>query len=346
MTKKRLWIIKIAIAGLLVFVFLHLFGRPAENKSLISLESPDKIVMNTVARIIAVAPDEKTAQLSIDAAFKEIYRLEKLMNRYDPNSQLSQVNLLAAKEPVKVDRDLFNVLQQSVGCSRKTGGAFDITVGPLVNLWRKCAEANVMPTDEQLKEIKEKIGYEKLLLDSNDFSVRFAAEGMKLDLGAIAKGYAADKAVEEMKKAGAAGGLIDLGGQIGCFGLTEKNSRWIVGISNPVKTEDNQFIARLAVFDMAVSTSGDYERFYKIGGKRFSHIFNPATEKSADQLTSVTIIAPNGAESDALATAVSVLGAEKGLDLIEKTGNTEAILIKAGSGEIVKSSGADKYLAK
>ena len=154
---------------------------------------------------------------------------------------------------------------------------------------------------------------------------------MSLDLGAIAKGFAADIAVDEMKKAGAIGGLVDIGGQIGCFGLTEKKGKWIVGIQNPAKSEDNQIIAKLALSDAAVSTSGNYERFYKIGDNRFSHIFNPATEKSADQLSSVTIIASNGTEADALATAVSVLGAEKGLELIEKTENTEAVIIKAGS---------------
>jgi thiamine biosynthesis lipoprotein len=346
MTKKQLWLARIGIAGLIVFFLLHPLSRSLKTKRLISLESPDKIVMSTIAKIIAVAPDEKTARLSIDSAFEKIYRIEKLMNRYDPNSQLSQVNRLAAKGPVKIDKDLFGVLQQSVYYSRLSGGAFDITVGPLVDLWRKCAEANSMPTEQQLAEVKKTVGYEKLILDTNDFSVRFAVEGVSLDLGAIAKGLAADKAVEEMKRCGTAGGLVDIGGQIGCFGLTEKKGKWIVGIRNPAKAEDNQIIAKLAFSDMAVSTSGDYERFYKIGDKRFSHIFNLATGKSAGELTSVTIIASNGTEADAFATAVSVLGAEKGLQLIEGTENTEALIIKAGSNEIIKSSGAQKFISE
>lgn len=354
MTKKQIWIARIAVAGLLIFLLLHPFSRLQKTKNLISLKSPNKIVMNTIAKIIAVAPDEKTAQLSVNTAFEKIYWLEKLMNRYDPNSQLSQVNLLAAKEPVKVDKDLFDVLQQSVRYSGLSNGAFDITVGPLVDLWKKCAEANVFPTEQQLAEMKKIIGYDRIILDTNDLSVRFTMQGVSLDLGAIAKGYAADKAVEEMKRCGAVGGLVEIGGQISCFGLTEKKGKWIVGIRNPAKQEDNQIIVKsalgcltaLALSDMAVSTSGDYERFYKIGNRQFSHIFNPTTEKSANQLTSVTIIASDGAEADALATAVSVLGAEKGLEIIEKTENTEAILIKAGSQELVKSRGAEQYLAK
>lgn len=326
-----------------VFIF-YLLLSAVKNKKNARVESPNRIVMNTIARVTAIAPDKKTAQLCIDSAFKEIYRLEKLMNRYDPNSQLSKVNQLAAKEPVKIDKDLFDIIQQSVEYSKKTAGAFDITVAPLVDLWKACAEANSMPTDGQLAEVKGTVGYDKLLLDANDFSVRFTIQGVSLDLGAIAKGFAADKAVEEMKKGGAVGGLIDIGGQIGCFGLTEKKGKWIIGIRAPAKADDNETIAKLSLTDMAVATSGDYERFYKIGARRFSHIFNPVTQKSADDLSSVTIIALDGTAADALATAVSVLGAEKGLELIEKTESTEALIIKTASQEIIKSDGMQQYL--
>lgn len=348
MSKKQLWIARIAVAGLLIFLLLHPFSRLRKTKSPLQLESPDKIVMSTIAKVIAVAPDEKTARLSINAAFEEIYRVEKLMNRYDPNSQLSKVNLLAAEEPVKVDRELFDVLQQSVYYSRLSNGAFDITVGPLIDLWKKCAEVNSMPTDKQLAEIKKTIGHEKLILDSNDFSVRFAVEGMKLDLGGIAKGFAVDLAGEEMKKAGAIGGLVAIGGEIGCFGTTGKKEKWTIGVQNPFVSQDSDegqnVIARLWLTNMNVSTSGDYRRFYKVGSYHFSHIFNPATGKSADELSSVTVIAANGTEADALATAISVLGVERGLEIIEKTENTEAIVIKAGSKEIIKSSGAQKFI--
>ncbi|MFA5293745.1 MAG: FAD:protein FMN transferase [Phycisphaerae bacterium] len=339
--------IKFLTAILAAIFILYLLTTRIQNQRLVSVESPNRIVMNTIANIIAVAPDEKTAQSGIDAAFKEIYRLEKLMNRYDPNSQLSKVNRLAAKEPVKIDKDLFDILQMSVHYSKITDNAFDITVGPMVDLWKKCAEANSMPTDKQLAEVKKRIGCDKLILDVNDFSIRFAAEGISLDLGAIAKGFAADKAVAEMKKHGTLGGLVNLGGQIGCFGITEKNTKWIIGVQNPAKLENNQTAAKLVIPDMAVSTSGNYERFYKIGGRQFSHIFNPATEESVDRLASVTIITANGAQADALSTAVSVLGVQKGLELIEKMDNTEAILIPADNkNTLIKSTGAEKFILK
>jgi len=347
MQKMKPQKIKFVLAVLTAIFIFYLLIKQLENKKPAYIESQNKIVMNTIAKIIAIGPDKKIAQSSIDAAFKKIYRLERLMNRYDANSQLSHINKLAAKEPVKIDKDLFDILRQSVYYSKITNGAFDITVGPLVDLWKKCAEANSVPTDQQLEQVKKIIGHDKLILDANDFSVRFTTEGVSLDLGAIAKGFATDKAVEEMKKRGATGGLVDIGGQIGCFGLTRKNGNWLIGIRNPAKSESNQVIAKLALSDMAVSTSGNYERFYKIGDHQFSHIFNPATEKNADQLASVTIISSSGTCADALSTAVSVLGAEKGLALIEKIGDTEAILIPADNkNSLIKSSGAEKFIAK
>ncbi|PKL47849.1 MAG: hypothetical protein CVV39_05175 [Planctomycetes bacterium HGW-Planctomycetes-1] len=344
MKNQKLKFILVILTAILIF---YLLLNGLQNQRQVCVESPNKIVMNTIAKITAIGPDKKTTQLSINAAFKEIYRLEKLMNRYDANSQLSQVNRLAGKESVKIDKDLFALLQQSIYYSELTDGAFDITVGPLVDLWKKCAEANSMPTESQLAEVKKTIGCDKLILDANDFSVRFTTKGVSLDLGAIAKGFAADKAIEEMKKHGAIGGLVALGGQIGGFGTTEKNAKWLIGIRNPEKSQNNQIIARLALSDTAVSTSGNYERFYKIGEHRFSHIFNPATEKTADQLASVTIICPNGTQSDVLSTAVSVLGKQKGLELIEQTDDTEAILISADNKKmLIKSSGVEKFIAK
>jgi thiamine biosynthesis lipoprotein len=337
-SQKTLLIISAAAVIVLLLIF-----RTGKTP-LVRAGSANVVVMNTIAKIIAVAPDEQIAQSAIEAALKKVKHLENLMNRYDPNSQLSFVNRQADKEPVKIDKELFDVLRQSIYYSRLTAGAFDITVGPLVDLWKKCEEANSMPTDQQLANAKKRIGYDKLLLDANQFTVRFTAESVSLDLGAIAKGFAVDKAIEEMKKCGAVGGLVDLGGQIGCFGLTEKKGKWVIGVQNPSKLEDNQTVIKLALSDSATATSGDYRRHYKIGDKQFSHIFNPATEKSADTLSSVTIITPNGTAADALATAVSVLGAERGIELIEKLQNTEAIIIKAESKEMLKTKGAERYI--
>ncbi|MEN6384291.1 MAG: FAD:protein FMN transferase [Phycisphaerales bacterium] len=336
-------LIIVSAAAFIIYTLIHRL----QNPPMAAVESSNKLVMNTIAKIIAVAPDENTAQTSINAAFDEVYRLEKLMNRFDPNSQLSMVSRLAGKEPVKVDKDLFDILHQAIYYSKLTDGAFDITVGPLVDLWKKCAEANSMPTEQQLADIKKIVGYEKIILDSNNLTVRLAADGMKLDLGGIAKGFAADKAQEIMKKSGAIGGLVDLGGQIGCFGKTQSGDKWIIGIRNPSKKESNEIIMKLALTDMSASTSGNYERFYKIAGRQFSHIFNVRTEKSADMISSDTIICPNGTQSDALSTAVNVMGVEKGLALIEKIENTEAVIIPIkDKTELIKSKHAEQFIIK
>ncbi|MHB0945842.1 MAG: FAD:protein FMN transferase [Sedimentisphaerales bacterium] len=331
---------------LIPLVVLFLVVRDRHNKPAVLVESGNIIVMNTIAKITAVAKDEKTARAAIDSAVKEVKRLEGLMNRYDPNSQLSLVNRQADKEPVKIDKDLFEIFKESIYYSELTNGAFDITVAPLIDLFRACAEANTPPTDQQLAEVKEKIGCEKILLDVNDFSIRLAVGEMKLDLGAIAKGYAADKAVALMKNCGATGGLVNLGGQIGSFGTTETKGKWMLGVQDPANPQGDKIITAFALNDSAIATSGNYHRFYTIAGKQYSHIFNPATETSADALSSVTIFAETGTAADALATAVSVMGAEKGLQLIKKLKNTEAIIIAAQSGETIKTDGIEKFLAK
>lgn len=342
MKSQKFNFLLIASAAILLLSLLLIEIR---RNRLVSIESPNRLVMNTISKIIAVSENKKIAQASIEAAFEEIYRLEKLMNRFDPNSQLSEVNRRAGRERVQVDKDLFEILSLSIYYSKLTDGAFDISVGPLVDLWRKCAEANSLPTEQQLEDVKRIIGYEKIILDANDYSVKFAVDGMRLDLGGIAKGFAADKAQQIMIKTGATGGLIDLGGQISCFGKPTNADKWIVGIRNPIKEENNKVIMKLALSNNAVATSGNYERFYTIKGRRFSHIFNPRTETSAEEVSSVTIICTNGSESDALATALNVMGVKKGLGLIEKIQNTEAIFIPANNNkQLLKSSGADKYI--
>ncbi|MBN1787775.1 MAG: FAD:protein FMN transferase [Sedimentisphaerales bacterium] len=333
------FILVILTAAFVFYLLLH----TAKNRRPARIESPNRIVMDTVARIIAVAPNRKTAQASIDTAFETIYRLEGLMNRYDANSQLSKVNQFAAEEPVKVDEDLFNILQQSVRYSRKTDGAFDITVAPLIDLWKKCAEANKPPTEAQLEQIKKTIGYNKLLLDAEGYSVFFAVDGMKLDLGAIAKGFAIDAAVKKMKENGAIGGLVDIGGDIACFGLTEKKTKWAIGVQDP--SEENKTIEKLSLSDRAVATSGDYRRFYRIGDRHFSHIFDPKTEKSVEGLSSVTVISTNAVAADVLATAVSVLGEKMGLEIIKKVPDTEVIIVKAQSKELIRIGGVKGYIS-
>jgi len=315
-------------------------------------------IMGTFARVVAVAKHERQGRRCIEAGFGELVRIDKMMSDYKPDSELSKVNREAFANPVKVTPELFEILQKSVDFSRLSNGAFDITVGPLVDLWHKAGEANVMPDENTLAATKARVGYEKLILDANGRTVRFVVAGMRLDLGAIGKGYAVDKAVEAMQKRGAIGGMVDSGGNIRCFGAPADKNAWLVGLQNPKSAGTDTDLPELhgaigtggvlmvlRLNDMAVATSGDYRRFVTIDGKKVSHIVDPNTGASADRLSSDTIIAATAVDADALSTAVNVMGAEKGLALIESLDGVEAILVTDGPEYAIRQTrGAEKYV--
>ncbi len=319
-------------------------------KGRVDVDSGYRLVMGTIARVVAVAADSTTAKSAIESALQQLYSIEDLCSTYKPDSEISRINRNAYKEPVRVSKPTFEVLQKAVQFSKLSEGAFDITVGALTELWHLAEEANSVPSDDKLAEARAKVGYEKLILDADNMTVRFAVDGMKLDAGGIAKGYAIDKAVEAMRTAGAIGGMVDVGGDIRAFGAPPQGkSEWLIGLQNPAETEtvinSTQYLVVLNLKDSAVATSGDYRRFVLIGGKRYSHIIDTKTGYGSDKLASVTVIAPNAADADALATAVSVLGQQKGLALIESIPQTEAILISPPPQyKIIKTTAAEKYI--
>jgi len=272
------------------------------------------------------------------------------MSYHRPDSELNRVNRHAAERPVPVNPLTFEVLQQAVYFSELSGGAFDVTVGPLVDLWRAAGDANEPPSEAALTEARLRVGYEKLILEPKEMTVQFATEGMRIDLGGIAKGFAIDKSVEAVRKGGALGGMVDIGGDIRCFGRPpEGQEHWRIGLQDPTEaTEDlitGEPLLILQLSDAAVTTSGDYRRYTTVAGRKQSHIMDAQTGRGANQLVSVTVIAPNATTADALATAVSVLGPQKGLALIETLPAVETILLPAGedAGPIL-SQGAAAYV--
>jgi thiamine biosynthesis lipoprotein len=313
--------------------------------------------MGTFAHVIAVAPDQRTANKSIDAALQQLQTIEALMSYHRDDSEIAILNRSAYEKPLKVSKDTFQVVQKAIEFSSLSDGAFDITVGPLMDLWRQAGEANSVPTDAELAEVRAKVGYQKLILDANQMTIKFSVEGMKLDLGGIAKGYGIDKAVEAMQTCGATAGLVDVGGNIRCFGKPKAKPHWLIGLQDPnikseirnpkseISLEAGKPLLILKLNDAAVATSGHYRRFVSIGGKKFSHIIDTKTGLSSDKLASVTIIAKDAITADALSTAVIVMGAENGLALIEKIPQTEAILITSPPKyKIIKTPGAEKYI--
>jgi len=349
MDKQNRWFTPALIVGAFVIAGVYFFIWPTKQ---VEADSGHRVVMGTFARIVAIAANSSAANKCIQAGFEQLESIDNQMSGYKTDSELTRLNTAAYERPVQVSPPLFEVLQSSIAFSRKTEGAFDITVGPLVDLYHSAADEKVAPSPEQIEQAKEKVGFEKLKLDEQNKTVKFTVNGMKLDLGGIAKGYAIDKAVEAMQNCGALGGIVDVGGDIRCFGAPPRDKNtWLVGLQDPTETEvaigTGKLLLTLKVSDAAVTTSGDYRRFVLIDGKKYSHIMNRDTGSSADGLSSVTIISKNATEADALATAVSVMGQEKGLALIEKIPQTEAILISSAPNfDRIQTSGAEKYIYK
>jgi thiamine biosynthesis lipoprotein len=304
--------------------------------------------MGTEAGIIAVAENRGTAQKAIAGALDSLRQIEALASSHLEDSEIAKVNALAFREPVKVSEPVFEILERAVYYGKLTNGAFDITVGPLIDVWQAAADTNTVPEPNQLQKALAEVGYDKVHLDPNNNTVRFGVEGMKLDLGGIAKGYAIDLAIDAIKQAGAEGGMVDVGGDIRCFGTpADGKKHWLIGLQDPDLARKEQNLLVLKLDDAAVATSGDYRRFVLIGNERHSHIIDTHTGQSAAKLSSVTVITEKAVDADALATAVSVLGPEDGLKLIESLADTEAIIISpAPDYKVTATTGAEKYITK
>jgi thiamine biosynthesis lipoprotein len=343
-------IVGLSLITAAVYFFVGVKKEPIQPAGRIDVDSGTRVVMGTFARIVAVAVDSNTAKSCIEAAFAEIENIDNLMSKYKDDSEISELNRNGFKQAVKVSKSTYEVLEKSVKFSKLSGGAFDVTIGPLMDLWHSAEKADSLPTDAELQQAHSKVGYDKLILDANEESIRFAAEGMEVDLGGIAKGYALDKAAEAMKKGGALGAMIDIGGEILCFGLPPAGqNNWRIGLQDPDKAKDGfdagTPLLVLNLTNAAVATSGHYRRFVMIGGKKYSHIVDPKSGHSSENLTSITIICPNATDADALSTAVAVMGKEKGLALIEQMAGVEAILITtAPEFKQIRSSGAAQYI--
>lgn len=333
-------LLRLLLAVAVVALLWWAFHRSRQT----TVSSGYRQVMGTFTRIVVVAESERKGRDAIHAAFEKIYDIESRMSDYDSNSLLSQVNRRAFAEAVPVDDELFEVLAAAVEFSRLSDGAFDVTVGPVVQLWRKAKKEGTAPDPELLRQARERVGYQNLILNPENRTVRFAKEGMVLDLGGIAKGFAIDKAVEILQSVSMQGGMVDIGGDLRCFGAPPDNAaHWLIGVQNPAN--DENILLKLKLDDRAVATSGDYRRFVVVNGVTHSHIINPATAGSAQTLSSVSIIATTAMQADALATAVSVLGNEKGMELIESIPEVEAILIPHGPEmEIEKTPAAEQYI--
>ncbi len=290
--------------------------------------------MGTRFELAAVSNDEQKALEAIAAGIKEIQRIEALISEWQPTSQTSAINRNAGIKPVVVDQELFDLISRSNRVSEITGGAFDISFAAIDKVWHFDGSMNKLPSPEEVAASVSKIGYKNIILNPADHSVFLKKPGMKIGFGAIGKGYAANRARDVMREMGITGGVVNAAGDLVTWGKQADGQSWYVGISDP--EEKDKVFSWLTADNLAVITSGNYQKYAEINGKRYSHIIDPRTGYPASGLKSVTIVCANAELADALATAVSVLGKEEGLYLINQLKGVECLLI-TDDNELVTS---------
>jgi thiamine biosynthesis lipoprotein len=295
--------------------------------------SRDAAIMGTAIHVELWSADAAGAAQAIDAVMDEMHRIDALMSPYKESSELSRINRDAARRPVAVCPELFGLLARSIDFSELSGGAFDITYASVGHLYdyRK----RIRPSDEQVAAAREAIGYRHLQLDRGSSTVRFARDGVKIDLGGFAKGYAVDNGAAILARHGVRHAAVSAGGDSRMLG-DRRGRPWTIGIRDPRRA--GEVAALLPLEDVAVSTSGDYERYFDDGEERCHHLLDPRTGRSPQAVHSVTVIAPDGLTSEALSKTVFVLGVEQGLRIVESVPDVDAVVVDA-AGKLHFSAG-------
>ena len=322
------------------------FAKDRTNSSLQRFEAKGRH-MGVIFKIVLYARDETSAKKAFAAAFHRVDELNDSMSDYERDSELSRLSRSSpTQSPIKVSDDLWRVLTQAQTLSRRSNAAFDITVGPFTRLWRQARRLKRMPDPQRLQDAKQAVGYQHLVLEMRSKSVSLRRANMRLDLGGIAKGYAADEALAVLRSLGITRAFIDASGDIRLGDPPPGEKGWRIGVA-PLKA-DAPPSRILSLANCAVATSGDAWQHVEIDGIRYSHIVNPLTGLGLTDRSSVTVVAPDCTTADALASAVSVLGPKRGIALVEQTPKTAALVVRAPKEtvEIHKSKGFDAYLAE
>ena len=282
--------------------------------------------MGTIVEITVAHDSEEQARSAISEAMTEFQRTEDMMSSYKPGSAVDQLNRGGSLAKVPVGREVFELIQHAADVSRASGGAFDATIWPISRLWGFDQGGRIPPVGE-IEEMRTLVGYGNLKFDSSNYSVGFAVDNMGVDLGAIAKGWAVDKAMERLSARGIRNAIVDAGGDLRVAGARPGKKFWRIGVQHP--REPGTLIMTFELSDAAIVTSGDYERFFISDGVRYHHILDPATGQPARGCQSVTVLAPTAAEADACSTAAFVLGPEKGITFLRGRPGVRGVIVGA-----------------
>lgn len=285
--------------------------------------------------ITVIAENESESDKFIKVAIDEIRRIEKLISSWDSNSQTSLINKNAGIRPVKVDEELFELIERAIKISQLTDGAFDISYASMDRIWKFDGSMKEMPSEKIIKNSVSKVGFQNIELNKEKGTVFLKEKGMKIGFGGIGKGYAADKAKQLLREKGVKGGIINASGDMNTWGKQTNGKSWKVGITNPLNK--NKIFALFPLDESAVVTSGNYEKYVIFQGKRYTHIIDPRTGYPSSGIVSVSVFASSAELADALATSIFVMGSDVGINLINQLKGIDCIIVQ-DNGKIISSN--------
>jgi len=284
------------------------------------------LLMGNQFEISAVSDNEENANKCINAGIEEIKRIEKLLTTFHDSSETNLINRNAGIEAVKVSEEIFNLIERSIRISSITQGAFDITYGSIdKSLWNFDTQMKSLPDKDTAKEMVRLINYQNIVLDREHTTVFLKEKGMRIGFGGIGKGYAAEMAKNKMQQLGITSGIVNASGDLTTWGFQPNGEEWTVGIANP--NISGEVFSFLKISGLAVATSGNYEKFIVIDGKKYSHTIDPRTGLPVAGIKSVTIITKNAEIADAMATPVTIMGVKAGLHMINQMKDIEVVII-------------------
>jgi thiamine biosynthesis lipoprotein len=328
-------IISNMVAGLLILMLLMLIY--VGYRAVAARYSGVSEVSYAMGTVFEIKVNGKNSSGHVKAAFDKVREISEQINYYSDNSELSAINNMAGISAVAVSHDIFDLIDKALKVCRQTGGAFDITIGPLVDIWNFNSRSHTdIPAGNELVYAQHLVNYGNVLINPQNETVKLLYPGMKIDLGAAGKGYAISKARSILVERGVKSAIISAGSSMAVIG-DNKGKPWRIGIKDPRHPDETVGVVTLNG-GQAVSTSGDYESYFEIGGKRFHHILNPATGMPADECRSVTIISDDASQADMLSTAVFVMGPKRGLDFVNSFKNVFAVIIDR-QGNVITSPG-------
>lgn len=302
------------------------------------------LMMGSRFEIIAVSADSLTAMQAINAGFDEVSRIEQLVSSWLPHSQTTKINDMAGQAPLQVSGELYDLIYRSLKVSILTEGAFDISFAGMAPLWKfEGQEVHSFPDSVRVAQAAQFADYNKILLNSDQSTVFLTDPEMKIGFGAIGKGYAANRAMSVMKALGIKSGMVNAGGDLITWGKKSDGKIWSMGITDP--NSKDQMFAWLSLEDMALVTSGGYEKYFVYKNERYGHILDPRTGYPAKGLKSVSILCPDAELADALATAVYVMGEQQGMKLINQLKGIECLIITEDDRVLQSKNLALKYYA-